>query len=75
MADSSGNSRTATTKNGVTQHRRSMSQTYVILDATEAENIDFNDVFEASAETIRWNRPDQEPRHAFVKFEGDTPSG
>lgn len=51
-----------------------MSRTYVILDATEAENIDFDDVLETSAATLRWNNPDQEPRKTFVKFEGDTPS-
>jgi len=47
---------------------------YVILNATEANAIDFSEVLETSFETLRWNNPDQEVRKTFVKYEGDTPA-
>tara|TARA_Y100000593_G_C4187788_1_gene275276 strand:+ start:150 stop:392 length:243 start_codon:yes stop_codon:yes gene_type:complete len=49
-------------------------RTYVILTATEAEDIDFTQVLETSQDTLRWNNPTQEVRKTFVKYEGDTPS-
>ena len=47
-----------------------MSRTYVIIDADEVSSVDFSQVFETSAETLRWSTTDK----TFVKFEGDTPS-
>jgi len=44
---------------------------YVILNATEAESINFNDVLETSSETLRWNN---DSTKTFVKYEGDTPA-
>jgi hypothetical protein len=51
-----------------------MSRQYVILNATAAESINFDDVLETSSETLRWNNPAQEVRKTFVKYEGDTPA-
>tara|TARA_R100000152_G_C6693286_1_gene124392 strand:- start:253 stop:495 length:243 start_codon:yes stop_codon:yes gene_type:complete len=51
-----------------------MSRTYVILNATEADSINFNDVLETSSSTLRWNNPSQSVRKTFVKYEGSTPS-
>lgn len=51
-----------------------MSRQYVILNATEAQAIEFDDVLETSSETLRWNNPDEETRKTFVKYEGDTPA-
>ena len=50
-----------------------MSRQYVILNATEAESINFDDVLETSSETLRWNT-NEEARKTFVKYEGDTPA-
>ena len=47
------------------------NRTYVILPATVT--IDFAQVLETSAETMRWNLADP-PTQTVVKFEGDTPS-
>ena len=47
-----------------------MSRTYVILSAEEANNINFDDVLETSADTLRRSSEGK----TFVKFEGDTPS-
>ena len=44
---------------------------YVILNATEAQAIDFSEVLETSFETLRWNNDNTK---TFVKYEGDTPS-
>lgn len=43
---------------------------YVILNATEAQAIEFDDVLETSSETLRWNN---DSTKTFVKYEGDTP--
>ena len=51
-----------------------MSRQYVILNATEAQAIDFDDVLETSSETLRWNNPDEETRKTFVKYEGTAPA-
>lgn len=48
-----------------------MSRQYVILNATEAESINFADVLETSFETLRWNN---DSTKTFVKYEGDTPA-
>ena len=44
---------------------------YVIIDASEVSSVDFNQVLETSAETLRYNIAGTQ---TFVKFEGDTPS-
>jgi len=47
------------------------SRTYVILTASQALNIDYDDVIEDSARTLRWNHDNSK---TFVKFTGSTPS-
>ena len=44
---------------------------YVIIDKSEAANIDFSKVKETSAETLRYSL---DGTKTFVKFEGDTPT-
>ena len=44
---------------------------YVIIDASEVSSVDFNQVLETSADTLRYNLAGTK---TFVKFEGDTPS-
>ena len=48
-----------------------MSRQYVILNATEAQAIDFSEVLETSFETLRWNN---DSTKTFVKYEGETPA-
>lgn len=48
-----------------------MSRNYVIIDASEVSSVDFNQVLETSADTLRYNVAGTK---TFVKFEGDTPS-
>ena len=47
------------------------NRTYVILTAEEADSINFDDVMETSADTLRWNN---DQTKTFVKFDGATPS-
>jgi hypothetical protein len=44
---------------------------YVIIDSSEVNSVDFNQVLETSADTLRYNLAGTQ---TFVKFEGDTPS-
>ena len=44
---------------------------YVIIDASEVPSVDFDQVLETSADTLRYNVAGTK---TFVKFEGDTPS-
>ena len=44
---------------------------YVIIDASEVSSVDFDQVLETSADTLRYNIAGTQ---TFVKFEGDTPS-
>ena len=44
---------------------------YVIIDTSEVSSVDFNQVLENSADTLRYNIAGTK---TFVKFEGDTPS-
>jgi len=44
---------------------------YVIIDASEVSSVDFNQVLETSADTLRYNLAGTQ---TFVKYEGDTPS-
>ena len=46
-------------------------RSYVIIDASEVSSVDFNQVLETSADTIRYNLAGTQ---TFVKYEGDTPS-
>ena len=48
-----------------------MSRNYVIIDASEVSSVDFDQVLETSADTLRYNLVGTQ---TFVKFEGDTPS-
>jgi hypothetical protein len=48
-----------------------MSRNYVIIDASEVSSVDFDQVLETSADTLRYNLAGTK---TFVKFEGDTPS-
>ncbi len=44
---------------------------YVIIDSSGVSSVDFSQVLETSAETLRYNNNDTK---TFVKFEGDTPT-
>jgi hypothetical protein len=44
---------------------------YVIIDASEVANINFDQVLETSADTLTYS---VDGTKTFVKFEGDTPS-
>ena len=44
---------------------------YVILNASEVGSVDFSQVHETSASTLRYSLDDSQ---TFVKFDGDTPS-
>lgn len=46
-------------------------RTYVIIEASEVGNVDFDQVLETSADTLRYS---VDGTKTFVKFEGDTPS-
>ena len=48
-----------------------MSRNYVIIDASEVSSVDFDQVLETSADTLRYNLAGTQ---TFVKYEGDTPS-
>tara|TARA_R100000664_G_scaffold240_1_gene672 strand:+ start:2268 stop:2495 length:228 start_codon:yes stop_codon:yes gene_type:complete len=44
---------------------------YVIITASEVSSVDFSQILETSASTLRYNNAGTK---TFVKFEGDTPS-
>ena len=44
---------------------------YVIIETSEVSSVDFDQVLETSADTLRYNVAGTQ---TFVKFEGDTPS-
>jgi len=44
---------------------------YVVFDFTEVDTIDFSEVMETSADTLRKNLADTQ---SFVKYEGDMPA-
>ena len=48
-----------------------MSRTYVIIDSSEVSSVNFNEVLETSADTLRFSL---DGTKTFVKFDGDTPS-
>ena len=47
-----------------------VSRKYVILTSSEAESIDFSQVLQTSADTLRWNNDESK---TFVKYEGSKP--
>ena len=47
-----------------------MSKSYVIIDSDEVSSVDFSQVFETSADTLRFSLDDSQ---TFVKFEGSVP--
>ena len=47
-----------------------MTKTYVIIDSDEVSSVDFSQVFETSADTLRFSLDDSQ---TFVKFEGSVP--
>jgi hypothetical protein len=46
-------------------------KTYIIIDASEVANVDFSQVQETSADTLRYSL---DGTKTFVKYEGDQPS-
>lgn len=46
-------------------------RTYVIINTSEVSSVNFNQVLETSAATLRYSL---DGTKTFVKFEGDTPS-
>lgn len=46
-------------------------KSYVIIDSSEVDSIDFDQVFETSANTLRYSL---DGTQTFVKYEGDQPS-
>ena len=46
------------------------NKTYVIIDADEVSSVDFSQVFETSADTLRYNLAGTQ---TFVKYEGSKP--
>lgn len=47
------------------------SHTYVIIDASAVDSVDFSKVINTSADMLRYSLDGSK---TFVKFEGDTPS-
>ncbi len=47
-----------------------MSKTYCIIDSGDVSSVDFSQVFETSAETLRYSVDDSQ---TFVKYEGSKP--
>ena len=48
-----------------------MSRTYVIINSSDVSSVDFSQVAETSADTLRYSLDGSK---TFVKFNGDTPS-
>ena len=53
-----------------------MNRTYVIINASDVSDVDFDQVYETSADTLRWslNADGSRGDKTFVKFFGETPS-
>ena len=47
-----------------------MSKTYCIIDSDDVSSVEFDQVFETSAETLRYSVDDSQ---TFVKYEGSKP--
>jgi uncharacterized protein YllA (UPF0747 family) len=54
-----------------TNKNNKMSRTYVIIEAGDVSGVDFSQVLETSADTLRYNEDDSK---TFVKYEGSQPS-
>ena len=50
-----------------------MARTYVLRDASEVSNINFDEVLETSEDTLRWN-VDPAGTKTFVKFNSADPT-
>jgi len=48
-----------------------MARKYVIITSSDVSSVDFSQVEETSAETLRWNN---DKTKTFVKYTGDKPS-
>jgi hypothetical protein len=48
-----------------------MAEKYVIINTSEVSSIDFSQVIETSADTLRYSLDDSQ---TFVKFDGNTPN-
>ena len=48
-----------------------MSRKYVIIDASDVSSIDFSEVMETSADTLRYSLDGEQ---TFIKYEGTRPS-
>ena len=48
-----------------------MSKNYVIIDASDVSSIDFSEVMETSADTLRYSLDGSQ---TFIKYEGTRPS-
>ena len=48
-----------------------MARKYVIITSSDVSSVDFSQVMETSADTLRYNN---DRTNTFVKFEGSTPS-
>jgi len=48
-----------------------MMRTYVIINSSDVSSVNFNEVVEDSADTLRYS---VDGTKTFVKFEGDTPA-
>lgn len=48
-----------------------MMRTYVIINSSDVSSVDFSQVAETSADTLRYSL---DGTKTFVKFDGDTPS-
>ena len=53
-------------------HLNTMNLKYVIIDSDEVSTVDFDQVFETSAQTLRYNI-DPAGTKTFVKFDGSVP--
>ena len=53
-----------------------MNRKYVIINESDVASVNFDQVCESSAETLRWsvNEDGSQGDQTFVKFEGETPS-
>ena len=47
-----------------------MSRTYCIIDASDVSSVDFSQVYETSADTLRYNADGDQ---TFVKYTGNKP--
>jgi len=57
------------------QYLKIMSRTYCIIDREDVDDVDFSQVCETSADTLRWsyNADDSEGDKTFVKYDGAKP--